>query len=353
MGNRTSRCEPGKSVCSAKWEFRNVDCAKLPNEDARDICAQSMVDCEKTECKIIAQPGRIDSERREMEDSIRRWFLERAGSAFASAATARFVSAVTGLVHHVGNSAWECNMSAGQYAVKAAFDAAVKLPVVMSCLRKLHTYATSNAVDVQKRLRRAEETTNAYLQVFEELIHQHKDVHNCYSIYAKDCAAETKEKSLRVYYKNGVKRIVEHAHSVYMQFMQRTVDVEVDASDNISVWKTDWTLNKDVAQGGETMSYLDFDRVQSELALRLARMKQRAGMAVPASWKEKATSFVSYQLFSRGLLSLCIRLVTSVASVSTSGATDAAAAMSCFVATYLSIAATMIVANRSAVEAIE
>ena len=138
MGNRTSRCEPGKSVCSAKWEFRNVDCAKLPNEDARDICAQSMVDCEKTECKIIAQPE-------ESIQNVEKWRIQ-SGVGFWSvlAVPLRLRQPLvlcllaTGLVHHVGNSAWECNMSAGQYAVKAAFDAAVKLPVIMSCLRVAH-----------------------------------------------------------------------------------------------------------------------------------------------------------------------------------------------------------------------
>ena len=109
--------------------------------------------------------------------------------------------------------------------------------------------------------------------MFEELIHQQR--RTTVTRFTQGLCGRDKGEVTSVYYKNGVKRIVEHAHSVYMQFMQRTVDVEVDASDNISVWKTDWTLNKDVAQGGETMSYLDFDRVQSELALRLAHETER------------------------------------------------------------------------------
>lgn len=339
QASREPRCQ--NVSCSSKWTFRDVNCAVMDG-NAAEICAQSVIDCNKESCSAIAAPGKVGSELERVRQDMKTWFFSQME---IIPADSKLLSAVSGLVH-AGNAAWECNMSGAQYALKAAFDNVVKIPVVLSCLRKLHSYATKDAGSIQQRLKKAEETTKAYIQVFSELIRQHQDVHDCYEMYRKQ-ECKRPSKSLNNYYKNGVKRIVEHAHSVYVQFMQRTVDVEVDVHGNISVWETDWPLNRDTKDGNQTLEYANFPAVQSVFQYRLKRMRSRAGMATPASWGEKAASFVSYQLFSRGLLSLCIRLVTAVASVSTAGATDLGAALSCFVATYLSIAAAMIVREQA------
>ena len=208
QASREPRCQ--NVSCSSKWTFRDVNCAVMDG-NAAEICAQSVIDCNKESCSAIAAPGKVGSELERVRQDMKTWFFSQME---IIPADSKLLSAVSGLVH-AGNAAWECNMSGAQYTVKAAFDNVVKIPVVLSCLRKLHSYATKDAGSIQQRLKKAEETTKAYIQVFSELIRQHEDVHDCYEMYRKQ-ECKRPSKSLNNYYKNGVKRIVEHAHAVYV-----------------------------------------------------------------------------------------------------------------------------------------